>query len=173
MQLISEKPRQRSLAGFGSKSTVISAYGTVIIRIGLGLVLLLIGGLKFTPEEAMGIQPLVAHSPLFAWLYGVLSIQQVSNIFGTLEIITGTLILTRPFNPLLSAIGSAMAVATFASTTSFILSTPGIWSMHYGFPALSDAGAFLIKDITLLGAAVYTLGEALSQTKSLRKETRP
>lgn len=152
-------------------SNLLAGTGTAIIRIGLGLVLLMIGALKFTPEEAMGIQPLVAHSPLFAWLYHVLTIQQVSNSFGTFEIITGFLILSRPFNPLLSAIGSAMATVTFLSTTSFILTTPGVWSAHYGFPFLGDTGSFLIKDVTLLGGAVYTLGEALSKMPFLKGAT--
>lgn len=152
-------------------SRLLAGSGTAIIRIGLGLVLLMIGALKFTPEEAVGIQPLVGHSPLFSWMYHVLSIQQVSNVFGALEIITGSLILSRPFQPLLSAIGSAMATATFLSTTSFILTTPGVWSAHYGFPALGDTGAFLIKDVTLLGAAVYTMGEALSKTAFMKGAT--
>ena len=30
-----------------------------------------------------------------------------------------------------------------------------------GFPALSGAGGFLVKDVILLGAAVWSLGEAL------------
>jgi len=44
----------------------LEATGIVVSRYGLVVVLLLIGVLKFTPEEAAGIQPLVAHSPLMS-----------------------------------------------------------------------------------------------------------
>jgi reactive chlorine resistance protein C len=38
--------------------------GTHITRYGLAIVLLWIGGMKFTAYEAEGIKPLVANSPL-------------------------------------------------------------------------------------------------------------
>ena len=45
---------------------------------------LMSGGLaKFTPAEAQLIQPLMAHSPFFAWLYGVTSVQGASIVIGT------------------------------------------------------------------------------------------
>ncbi|MGZ3541585.1 MAG: hypothetical protein ACXVAF_10430 [Vulcanimicrobiaceae bacterium] len=50
-----------------------------------------------------------------------------------------------------------------------MLTTPGVWSPHYGFPALGDVGAFLIKDVTLLGAATYTPGEAFAHTSARTK----
>jgi uncharacterized membrane protein YkgB len=146
-------------------SAPIAGYGTAILRIGLGLVLILIGGLKFTPEEANGIQIFISHSPFFAWTNALLSHQQLSDVLGTLEITAGVLILARPFSPAASAAGSAMAVGTFASTVSFLFTTPGVWSAHYGFPALGDIGSFVIKDVTLLGAAVYTLGEAMQHMR--------
>ena len=40
--------------------------GKTIVRWGVVLVLSWIGGMKFTAYEAMGIQPLVAHSPLLS-----------------------------------------------------------------------------------------------------------
>jgi uncharacterized membrane protein YkgB len=42
-----------------------------------------------------------------------------------------------------------------------MLSTPGVWQPGYGFPALSTTGAFLVKDIVLLGATSWTGAEAL------------
>src|SRR5260370_36395590 len=43
--------------------------GKQIVRWGLIVVLAWIGRMKFTAYEAMGIQPLVAHSPLVGWMY--------------------------------------------------------------------------------------------------------
>ena len=70
--------------------------GILVSRYGLVVVLLLIGVLKFTPGEAAGIQPLVAHSPLMSWMYGLLSVQGVSNVIGTIEIATAALICASP-----------------------------------------------------------------------------
>jgi uncharacterized membrane protein YkgB len=64
--------------------------------------------MKFTAYEAMGIQPLVAHSPIVGWMYD-----------------SG-------------------------------------WEPTLGFPALSALpGQFLLKDIVLFGAAVWSLGGSL------------
>ena len=63
-------------------------------------------------------------------------------------------------------IGSAVAVLMFLITLSFLFSTPGWESSLGGFPALSGAiGQLLIKDVVLLGAALWSLGEAMTATK--------
>ena len=136
--------------------------GSVVARFGLAFVLIVIGCLKFTAAEAAGIQPLVTHSPLFAWINAVLGIQGTSNFFGGFEIATGVLIAARIFSPRLSALGSAMAAIVFLSTVSFIFTTPG-------FSIASMIDDFLFKDITLLGASIWTLGEALSAAATPRR----
>lgn len=138
--------------------------GIAIARYGLVAILLLIGGLKFTHAEALGIQPLVAHSPFMSWMYAVASVDAVSRIIGTTEIVAALLIATRPFLPLASAAGSAMAVCAFLATLSFIITTPGVWDP--AFPALSGTGSFLIKDLVLFGTSVLTAGEALAAARS-------
>src|SRR6516165_4101548 len=59
-------------------------------------------------------------------------------------------------------VGSALAVGMFLTTLSFLVTTPGVWEPSAGgFPALSAVpGQFLIKDLALLGIALWTLGEA-------------
>jgi len=49
-------------------------------------------------------------------------------------------------------------------TLSFFFSAMGVWQKDYGFPVLGGTGQFLVKDILLLGAAVWTAGEALRAT---------
>jgi uncharacterized membrane protein YkgB len=50
----------------------------------------------------------------------------------------------------------------FLTTLSFLMSTPGWEPSLGGFPGLSVApGQFLLKDVVLLGAALWSLGEAL------------
>ena len=50
----------------------------------------------------------------------------------------------------------------FLTTLSFLATTPGVWEPSAGgFPALSGKpGQFLIKDLALLGIALWSLGEA-------------
>jgi uncharacterized membrane protein YkgB len=62
----------------------------------------------------------------------------------------------------LSALGSAMAIVLFCGTLSFLF-TPGVVTRFAGpIPVLSALpGQFLLKDVVLMGVAIWTLGEAL------------
>jgi len=136
--------------------------GVHLSRYGLVVTLLLIGVLKFTAGEAQGIQPLVANSPLMSWLYRILSLQGVSNLIGLIEIAVAMLMALRPVSARMSFVGSMGAIITFVLTVSFLFSTPGAYQLSHGFPLLGDAGQFLVKDLALLGASVWTAAEAQS-----------
>ena len=135
--------------------------GIAVSRYGLAIILLLIGLAKFTPEEAAGIQPLVAHSPLMSWMYAVLSVRGVSNLIGCVELAIAVLLALRPVSARLSFAGSVGAIITFVLTASFLFSTPGAVQLGGGISILGAAGQFLIKDLALLGVAVWTAAEAL------------
>lgn len=138
--------------------------GAFVLRYGLVLILFWIGGLKFTEYEAKGIEPLAANSPFLAWAYHLLGLQKFSALLGVSEILFGILIALRPAFPKASALGSAGAVLMFLVTLTLMLSTPGVIAPGYSFPVLSaNVGQFLLKDLVLLGAALWTAGEALSQ----------
>ncbi len=123
--------------------------------------------MKFTAYEAEGIKPLVANSPLMGWVYKIMSVGEFSSLLGMVEIGIGILIALRPVWPIGSAVGSGLAVGTFLTTLSFLVTTPGWESSLGGFPALSAMpGQFLLKDVVLLGAALYTAGEALGAASS-------
>ncbi|MFI4876393.1 MAG: YkgB family protein [Blastopirellula sp. JB062] len=140
----------------------LNALGMHVARYGLVIVLLWIGGMKFTRYEAIGILPLVENSPLMNWAYQLMSVEQFSALLGVIEIVTGILIALRLFWPLGSAIGSGLAVGTFLTTLTFLVTTPGWEASLGGFPAISAMpGQFLLKDVVLLGAALLTTGEAL------------
>ena len=132
-----------------------------MIRYGLALVIGWIGLMKLTTYEALGIQPLVASSPLMGWMYSILSVRGFSTGLGAVEVTIAALIALRPWFPKASSAGSAAAVVMFLTTISFLFSTPGWEPSLGGFPALSSSvGQFLIKDVVLLGAAIWTCGEA-------------
>ncbi len=139
----------------------IEGIGGLIIRYGLVLILLWIGGMKFTAYEAKGLEGIVSTSPLLSWGYHVFSLQGFSNLLGVIEITFAVLIAARPFAPLASALGSFGAIGMFLTTLSFFFTAEGVWAKDYGFPVLGGTGQFLVKDILLLGAAVWTAGESL------------
>ena len=148
-----------SLVAAGPK---LESAGLAIARYSLVVVLVWIGLMKFTAYEAGAIQPLVANSPLMSWLYAVFSVRATSNLIGVAEVAAGLLIAARAFSPIACVVGSLMASATFVITLTFLVSTPGWEASLGGFPALSVApGQFILKDAVLLGAAVWSLGEAL------------
>ncbi len=141
----------------------LEAVGQLLVRYGLVFVLLWIGTMKFTGYEAEGIKPLVATSPLLRWLYNSLSVQAVSNVFGITEIVTGVLIALRPLSARAAALGSILAIAIFLTTLTFLFTLPGWEKSLGGFPALSGSGGFLLKDLVLLGASVWSLGDSLKK----------
>jgi uncharacterized membrane protein YkgB len=111
--------------------------GIDVSRYGLVIVLLWIGGMKFTAYEAEGIKPMVANSPFMGWVYGPMSVNGFSALLGVVEIVIALLILTRPVLPKLSGIGSLLSGVMFLTTLSFLITTPGWEKSLGGFPALS------------------------------------
>ena len=100
----------------------------------------------------------------------VLSVRAFADTNGVLEILAALLIAIRPLAPRISALGSAFAVLLFASTLSFLFTTPGISGAAVGgFPVLSVLpGQFLLKDLVLIGASLWTLGDSLGATSHWR-----
>jgi uncharacterized membrane protein YkgB len=142
---------------------VLERSGEYVLRGGLVLVILWFGIFKFTPTEAEAIRPLLTYSPLLHWLYAVLDVPDASRAIGTIEIAIALLIAARPWFPRASAIGSIGAVGMFLTTLSFLATTPGMWATVDGLLVPAGAGGFILKDVLLLGAALYTAGEALRQ----------
>ena len=128
----------------------VATAGRQLVRYGLVVVIAWIGALKYTSYEAAAIQPLIAHSPIFSWLYSIFSVRAFAAVLGTAEIIAALLIAIRPLAPRLSVIGSVMGVLLFLSTLSFLFTTPGATAAG-GFPVLSVLpGQFLLKDLVLI-----------------------
>jgi uncharacterized membrane protein YkgB len=116
---------------------------------------------KFTPYAAEAIAPLIANSPFMRWLVGE---RGEAKIIGTIELTTAAVLIIGSVIPMASAVGAAMACATFLLTTSFIFSTPGITQKSStGFPIISTLlEQFLLKDIVLLAASLVLLLASLS-----------
>ncbi|NRB57923.1 MAG: DUF417 family protein [Salinicola sp.] len=137
---------------------LIATAGLVILRYSLVLIFLGYGLFKFTAYEASAIAPLTENSPFFSWINALLGQRGGSSLIGVIEVITAVLIALRRPYPKLSALGSLMAALALVGTLSFLFTTPdlGLESVTAGF---------LVKDLTLLGAALWTAAEALLASK--------
>jgi uncharacterized membrane protein YkgB len=118
--------------------------------------LLFFGVLKWTAAEAKGIEPMVSHSPFLFWVYPTFGVQGGSEAIGVVELVIALLIALRRWVPRASAIGSTAAIGMFLVTLSFLVTTP-----HVG-----ESAGFLLKDLTLLGAALWTAGEAMGDDRA-------
>lgn len=156
------RPTEARAAAADRAAYVFMRSSGIVLRYGLVLLVLWFGLFKFTPTEAQAIQPLVANSPLLSWLYAVTDGRGASRVIGFAEIAIALLIATRSFSPRASAAGSIGAVIMFLTTLSFLVTTPGSWGRVDGFPVPTGAGGFLIKDLLLLGAALWSASEALA-----------
>ena len=154
-----------------------------ILRCGLILVLIWIGGLKFADYEADSIVPLVANSPVMGFVYThpapeyrqytnkegefVASHREwhkgnrtypVSRALGVVIVLLGVMIsLHKPF-PQIAAVGSALLIGMSCVTLSFLITTPEAWVQSaaggpHGFPFLSGVGRLIVKDSIMFGAA--------------------
>jgi uncharacterized membrane protein YkgB len=138
--------------------------GGAVLRYGLVLFQILFGLAKFTEGEALTIQPWVANSPFLGWLYGVTSVQGASNLIGVIEIIIGILLAVRPWWPRISVLGSLGAIVAFTLTLSFLVTTPNLSPEWQGF---------LMKDLILVGAAIWTAGDSLRHSSGATETKRP
>src|SRR5579872_926182 len=139
----------------------LQSVGAFVLRYSLVFFFVAFGFYKFTPQEAAGIEPMMAHSIGLFWIYHIFDKQVGSDFIGVIEITLGVLVAIRPIGALLSAIGSLGMAFALVNTLSFLFTTPGL------DPQSSDAG-FLLKDLTLLGAALWTAGEAFLASSAKR-----
>src|SRR6202521_2184990 len=172
------------------KAASLDRFGMGMLRLGLVIVLVWIGGLKFASYEAEGIVPLVANSPFMSFLYHhpapeyrqhmnkegqvVPANEQwnesngtypVSYSLGVIIVSLGIMIALYPVLPQVSAVGSFLLILMSLTTLSFLVTTPEAWvpalgASTHGFPYLSGAGRLIIKDAIMLGAAVVTLADS-------------
>jgi uncharacterized membrane protein YkgB len=144
--------------------------GQLVSRFGLVVVLSWIGFGKYVKMES---RVLIENSPLMSWIYDYASVTTVARALGTMEIVAALLIAVAPRWPKASAVGSALAIVLFLGTVSFLFTTPGLIANRAGgIPVLTaQPGQFLLKDVVLLGVAIWTLGDALRVSRSRRQES--
>lgn len=138
----------------------------LVARYGLVTVLAWFGAMKFTYYESQGISHWVANSPFLGWVYEIMSIDAFGRLNGLIELITAALLAVKPWYPKASVVGGIIASLFFATTLSFMITTPGVGEASAGgFPILSADGEFLMKDIALIGLALWLLVDAVDASR--------
>lgn len=179
------------------KASTLDRLGIHLVRIGVAIIFIWIGALKFVPYEADSITPFVANSPVMSFFYEhpteykehlthegqldpVKREWQVANHtyafsdgLGTVEILIGLLVLSYAFSRRLGMVGSVLAFLTPIVTLSFLITTPEAWvsslgDAHFGFPYLSGGGRLVLKDVLMLAGGVLMIAD--SARKLLKKD---
>jgi uncharacterized membrane protein YkgB len=149
-------------------SSNLQSMGRWGLRYSLATNLVWIGTLKFQSYEVENIDPLVSSSPLFAPLRAKMSRHQLARFIGVTEILLGSLIAAKPLAPRASAVASLGAAGMFATTLSFMTTTPGVVQESHNASKLSMVGQFLLKDSVLLAASLVTAADSLNTAENRR-----
>ncbi|SER73463.1 Uncharacterized membrane protein YkgB [Pseudomonas sp. NFACC02] len=174
------------------RATRLDKLGIHLIRIGVAIIFIWIGALKFVPYEADSITPFVANSPFMSFFYehpqeykehltheGQLDpvkrqwqtenhTYAFSDGLGTVEILIGLLVLSYAFSRRLGMAGSILAFLTPLVTLSFLITTPEAWvsslgDANFGFPYLSGGGRLVLKDVLMLAGGVVMIADSARQ----------
>lgn len=192
----------RGIERIYARAARLDRVGMAMLRAGLVLVLVWIGGLKFARYEADSIVPLVANSPLMSFFYhypapvyrsymnreGELNTAHrtwhesngtypFAYGLGVVIVSIGILIALDPVLPQFAAIGSLLLILMACTTLSFLVTTPEAWvpalgDTAHGFPYLSGVGRLVVKDAIMLGAAVLTLADSARRYLKMRDRAR-
>lgn len=179
--------------GLLSVAANLNKFGLNFLRVGIFIVFVWIGGLKFAKYEADGIVPFVANSPFMSFFYEkeapeykqyknkegelVLKNRQwheanrtyvFSYGLGCLIMSIGILVFLGMFSPKIGIVGELLCIIMTIGTLSFLVTTPECWvpdlgSGEHGFPLLSGAGRLVIKDTVILAGAITLLSDTASR----------
>lgn len=136
--------------------------GYSISVMGVAIVLLWIGIFKFTATEAKAIESLVKNSFLMNWLYKVTSVQGVSDLIGSIEIIAAILLLLSFFWKKAGVPGGVLSAIIFLITLSFLFTTPGVFNTVEGVPVTEF---FILKDLMALGISLMVIGKTVPKER--------
>ena len=114
------------------------------LRVSLAVILFWLGALKyFHPAPIVGLLQA-------SFLLRFLAANDFAYLLGTLEILAAVLLLS---NIAVRYVG-LLVVLLFVGTLTIFVTAPAVTYGGAGFPNLSLAGQFLLKDLALVGAAL-------------------
>lgn len=83
-----------------------------------------------------------------------MSVQAVSNLIGTIEIIIALLLIFSVKFAVLKKYAGIGMIVTFLVTLSYLFTSPGMWKIVDGVPVTDF---FILKDLMLLGFGLMVI----------------
>ncbi len=141
-------------------SKTFKSLGQFILRYALAIVFIWLGLMKLKNSEADYLKDVLSNSALFSWLLKYITPYAFSQLVAYLQMLIGIMIAAKPVARKLSFAGGVLAsVVLFLSVTTLFTSSY-VWLAPYGFPELSKLGQSILKDVVLLGAAMWCVGDS-------------
>jgi uncharacterized membrane protein YkgB len=163
----------RVLARFGLFAKDIDYH---LLRASMVIVFLFFGYTKWWQYGAEAMVPFISHGPLIFWLYPAFGLRGAARFLGTFEWLTCVLLFSGFWNRNLGILGAITSTLVYASTLTIIPFMPGGWAASAGgFPAMTGAVPFLMKDVVLLAVSIYLLKQDVvrASASASAREMRP
>jgi len=136
------------------------AAGQFLLRYGLAITFIWLGLMKLKNSEADYLRQVLSNSGLFSWLLKYLTSYAFSQIIAYLQIVIGVMIALKPVARKVSVWGGIIATVVLFLSVSALFTSSYVWQAPYGFPELSKLGQSILKDLVLLGAAMWCVGDS-------------
>jgi uncharacterized membrane protein YkgB len=138
-----------------------------LLRASMIIVFLFFGYTKWWEYGAQAMAPFISHGPFIFWLYPAFGFRGAARFLGTFEWLTCALLFSGFWNRNLGILGAVTSTLTYASTLTIIPFMPDGWAASAGgFPAMTGAVPFLMKDVVLLAVSIYLLKQDVVRTSA-------
>lgn len=129
-----------------------------LLRASMVVVFAFFGYTKWFEYGAQAMVLFITHGPFIFWLYPAFGFYGAARFLGAADWCSGLLLLSGFWNRKSGIVGDLASTVTFFTTVSIIPFIPGGWAASAGgFPAMTGAMPFLMKDVVLLAVSIYLL----------------
>ncbi|WP_439183118.1 DUF417 family protein [Carboxylicivirga taeanensis] len=136
------------------------ALAQFIFRYGLAVVFIWLGLMKLKNSEANYLRDVLSNSSLFSWMLKYITAYAFTQVVAYLQILIGVMLALKPVARKLSLVGGVLATVILFLSVTMLFTSGYVWLAPYGFPELSKLGQSILKDVVLLGAAMWCVGDS-------------
>ncbi len=134
--------------------------GQFLLRYGFAIAFIWLGLMKLKNSEADHLKQILSHSDLFRWMLKYITPYAFSQIIAFLQMAIGVAIAAKPVARRVSFWGGMAAAVILLISVSALFTSSYVWQAPYGFPELSKLGQSILKDVVLLGVALWCAGDS-------------
>lgn len=136
------------------------ALGQFLLRYGLAIAFIWLGLMKLKNSEADYLKDVLSNSSVFSWMLKYITSYAFSQMVAYLQMLIGLMIALKPVARKVSFVGGIIAVVVLLLSVTTLFTSSYVWLSPYGFPELSKLGQSILKDVVLLGAAMWCAGDS-------------